>query len=135
MKKSIAMLLTFVAVAVAADIHRFDGERSCGEALQGPESKQVTFAAWVKIDGPGKGDKVYPRIVQAPAFYLHPSMPSAGATLAGVTFGIVMPGKPSAWGFHDLLPTNMWAHVAVTMGAASENDPGLPRLWINGAEA
>ena len=100
-----------------------------------PEAKAVTFAAWVKIDGWGKGDKPYPRIIQASAFYLHPSQPSDGSNLAGLTFGVNMPGKPSAWGFGGMLPTNAWAHVTVTMGAASEYDPGTPKLWINGAPA
>ena len=128
-------VLAGIAAALAADIHRFNGDLSCGKALEVPEAKQVTFAAWVKIDGWGKGDKPYPRIVQAPAFYLHPTIPADGSGLAGVTFGVNMPGKPSAWSFHGLLPTNAWAHVAVTMGAASEYDPGTPKLWINGTPA
>ena len=83
-----ALVSALAALAAgAADPCRFDGERSCGEALEVPESKQVTFAAWVKIGGWGKGDKPYPRIIQAPAFYLHPSQPSDGSNLAGVTFG------------------------------------------------
>ena len=129
----IAMTLT--AAVAAADVHLFNGEKSCGEALQVPEAKQVTFAVWVKIEGPGKGSMPYPRIIQSPAFYLHPTIPADGSGLAGLTFGVNMPGKPSAWGFHGLLPTNAWAHVAVTMGAASEYDPGTPKLWINGADA
>ena len=131
-----ALVSALAALAAgAADPRRFDGERSCGEALEVPEAKAVTFAAWVKVGGWGKGDKPYPRIIQAPAFYLHPSQPSDGSNLAGLTFGVEMPGRPSAWGFSGVLPTNAWAHVAVTMGAASEYDPGTPKLWINGADA
>ena len=131
-----ALVSALAALAAgAADPCRFDGELSCGEALEVPEAKAVTFAAWVKVGGWGKGDKPYPRIIQAPAFYLHPSQPSDGSNLAGLTFGVEMPGRPSAWGFSGVLPTNAWAHVAVTMGAASEYDPGTPKLWINGADA
>ena len=131
-----ALVSALAALAAgAADPCRFDGERSCGEALEVPEAKAVTFAAWVKVGGWGKGDKPYPRIIQAPAFYLHPSQPSDGSNLAGLTFGVEMPGRPSAWGFSGVLPTNAWTHVAVTMGAASEYDPGTPKLWINGADA
>ena len=131
-----ALVSALAALAAgAADPRRFDGERSCGEALEVPEAKAVTFAAWVKVGGWGKGDKPYPRIIQAPAFYLHPSQPSDGSNLAGLTFGVEMPGRPSAWGFSGVLPTNAWTHVAVTMGAASEYDPGTPKLWINGADA
>ena len=131
-----ALVSALAALAAgAADPCRFDGELSCGEALEVPEAKAVTFAAWVKVGGWGKGDKPYPRIIQAPAFYLHPSQPSDGSNLAGLTFGVEMPGRPSAWGFSGVLPTNAWTHVAVTMGAASEYDPGTPKLWINGADA
>jgi hypothetical protein len=119
----------------AADVYRFNGERSCGEEIQVPDAKAMTFAAWVKIEGWGKGGMAYPRIIAAPAFYLHPSQASDGSGLAGVTFGINMPGKPSAWGFGGLLPTNAWVHVAVTAGATNEYDMGVPKLWINGADA
>ena len=83
MKKLVTCVsMALVAAVAAADVHRFNGERTCGEALQVPEAKQVTFAAWVKIEGPGKGSMPYPRIIQAPAFYLHPTIPDmAGAYL------------------------------------------------------
>ena len=136
--RNAAFLAALAVVAMtpcAADVRRFDGERSCGEEMQVPDAKALTFAAWVKIDGWGKGGMAYPRIIAAPAFYLHPSQPSDGSGLAGVTFGINMPGKPSAWGFGGLLPTNAWVHVAVTAGGTSEYDMGVPKLWINGADA
>ena len=127
--------LAALTVAAAGDLHRFDGEHACGEAIQVPEAKALTFAAWVKIEGPGKGDRSYPRIIQAPAFYLHPSIPSDGSGLAGVTFGIVMPEKPSSWGFNGLLPTIGWVQVAITAGTTNEYERGFPELWINGEEA
>ena len=51
-----ALVSALAALAAgAADPCRFDGERSCGETLDVPEAKAVTFAAWVNntMDGSG----------------------------------------------------------------------------------
>ena len=93
--------LCLCSLAANADVKTFNGERDAGESIQVAESPEITFAAWVRIDGWGKGDKPYPRIIDGPAFYLHPSQGNDG--LAGLTLGIRLAEGVSSWNFGGLL--------------------------------
>ncbi|MBQ2334889.1 MAG: LamG domain-containing protein, partial [Victivallales bacterium] len=125
--------LCLCSLAANADVKTFNGERNAGESIVVAESPEITFATWVKIDGWGKGDKPYPRIIDGPAFYFHPTQGSDG--LAGLTLGVRQPNGVSSWNFPALLPEKQWTHVAVTMGGVSPYDSGLPRIFINGKDA
>ena len=125
--------LCLCSLAANADVKTFNGERNAGESIVVAESPEITFATWVKIDGWGKGDKPYPRIIDGPAFYFHPTQGSDG--LAGLTLGVRLPDGVSSWNFPALLPEKQWTHVAVTMGGVSPYDSGLPRIFINGKDA
>ena len=81
--------LCLCSLAANADVKTFNGERNAGESIVVAESPEITFATWVKIDGWGKGDKPYPRIIDGPAFYFHPTQGSDG--LAGLTLGVRLP--------------------------------------------
>ena len=102
-------------------------------AERGRKHRGGGVATWVKIDGWGKGDKPYPRIIDGPAFYFHPTQGSDG--LAGLTLGVRLSDGVSSWNFPALLPEKQWTHVAVTMGGVSPYDSGLPRIFINGKDA
>ncbi len=98
--------LCLCSLAANADVKTFNGERNAGESIVVAESPEITFATWVKIDGWGKGDKPYPRIIDGPAFYFHPTQGSDG--LAGLTLGVRLPDGVSSWNFpaaHGIFPS------------------------------
>ena len=125
--------LCLCSLGAKADVKSFNGERDAGEPIQVAESQEVTFATWVRVDGWGKGDKPYPRIIDGPAFYLHPVIGENG--WVGLTLGLRGNGATSSWSFGNLFKMKQWTHVAVTMGSHSPYDEGLPRFFINGKDA
>lgn len=116
--------------AEAEGMLTFDGCAETGRRMTLPAASQFTFAAWVKIDGWGTGDKPYPRIIDGSGFYLHPAPEAVSTELASLTLGVRSGNSPSAWNFGELLPMKRWAHLAVLGGTA--DGVRLPQVYVNG---
>lgn len=133
-KLTVVLAAAFSLVATASDVHHFSGDLDTGETVNVPESAAVTFTAWVKIDGWGKGEKPFPYVIRTPSFYLHLAPSLSGNGLADVTIGVVSSLGSGGWGFEQVVSTGEWVHVAAAIGKTSGSD-GLPALWINGEPA
>ena len=84
---------------------------------------EITIAAWVNWDGGGNWQRIFDfGNGNGEYFFLAPK--SAGNTLH---FGIVNNGTAEQQLNAGVLPTGVWTHVAVALGA------GVGRLYVNGA--
>ena len=118
---------------VAAGIGRsalFSGAKEDWASFDTPTFSNLTVAAWVKMDGLGRGDKPYPRIVETPGFYLHLTRDQSGVPRAGLTFGTPVNGGVSAWSLPEVVSTGLWAHVAVSCPGGGVE--GAPTFYVNG---
>ena len=103
----------------------FTGEQNQGVKVMAPAGREQSFACWVKVEGCGKGDKPYDRIVQTPAWYLH--LLAAPDEVAGMTFGYTgRKGKIIGHGDFGTILFGTWQHVAVTYSAEGY------RVFLNG---
>ena len=133
MKSYMGMVLLSVGLSACTSIECrecgtplvFTGEQNQGVKVMAPAGREQSFACWVKVEGCGKGDKPYDRIVQAPAWYLH--IVAAPDEVPGMTFGYTdRQGKIIGHGDFGTILFGTWQHVAVTYSAEGY------RVFLNG---
>ncbi len=106
----------------------FDGACTQGVGVEAPGGTVQSFTCWVNVEGCGKGDKPYDRIVQTPDWYLHTV--AAPDTVSSLTFGYTgKDGKIVGVGDLDSILFDEWQHVAVTYS------PTGFRIYLNGVGA
>lgn len=126
------MMAGYVACLVvagsAAEELAFTGETSQGVQLAVPEGTDQSFTCWVKVEGRGKGDKPYDRVVQTPSWYFH--IVSAPEEIGGLTFGYQgRDGNIVGTSLPGTLLFGEWQHVAVTAS------PRAFKVYLNGEDS
>ena len=110
----------------------FSGAIGDQAVFDAPGFSNLTVAGWVRMEGTGQGDKPYPRIVETPGFYVHLTEGYSGCPLAGLTFGVQVNGRPSAWSVGEIVSTGRWTHVAVTCPGGGVF--ATPTFFVNGRQ-
>ncbi len=119
------MLAVGCVTGASAEALVFPGLCQQGVQMKAPAGCEQSFACWVKVEGCGKGDKPYDRIVQTPEWYLH--IVAAPDEVSSMTFGYVgRQGRIIGNGDIGSIIFGMWQHVAVTYSS------GGFRVYLNG---